>query len=236
MTPHADDVSKRSAQMKPCHSAEMRGFVQGLCCIQATPCCIEVTPCRAAPFRPHRHAQLELEFATKPAALVEGEVVGVEAGEASGAHGRDGLSHRRPPRRHRGATVHYWQNLFVTLVAEGFTVALLNPLRTRLFSELGLERERPDASDAVGIARFAVEKRPPPTRVPDPATEELRELVRFRDRMVKDFVDRKKELQRLVDLGFPEFTRHVKTLESELGTAVLTRTRQPPPFRSAPGA
>src|SRR5262249_13291924 len=40
-------------------------------------------------------------------------------------------------------------------------------------------------------------------------------------RMVQDFTDRKNQLHRLVDLGFPEFTRYVKTLESELATAIL---------------
>ena len=50
------------------------------------------------------------------------------------------------------ATGHYWQNLFAFLVAEGFAIALLNPLRTRRFSEVDLERTKNDAIDAVGIA------------------------------------------------------------------------------------
>jgi transposase len=32
------------------------------------------------------------------------------------------------------ATGHYWKNLFAALVAAGFAVALLNPLRTRRFA------------------------------------------------------------------------------------------------------
>jgi transposase len=31
------------------------------------------------------------------------------------------------------ATGHYWQNLFAALVAEGYAVALVNPLRTNRF-------------------------------------------------------------------------------------------------------
>jgi transposase len=119
------------------------------------------------------------------------------------------------------ATGHYWQNLFAAMAAAGFAVALLNPLRTRRFSEVDLERTKTDAIDALGIARFAAEKRPAVTRLPDAATQELRELVRLRDRLVQDFVDRKNQLHRLVDLGFPEFTRYVKTLESELATSIL---------------
>jgi len=119
------------------------------------------------------------------------------------------------------ATGHYWQNLFAALATAGFPVALLNPLRTRRFAEVDLERTKTDAIDAVGIARFAAQKRPPATSLPDSATLELRELVRLRDRLSQDLIDRKNQLHRLVDLGFPEFTRYVKTLASELATTIL---------------
>jgi len=120
------------------------------------------------------------------------------------------------------ATGHYWKNLFAALVAAGFAVALLNPLRTRRFAGEDLQRTQTDAIDAVGIARFAAQKRPPASRLPDRATEELRQLVRFRDRLRQDFGDRVRQLHRLVDLGFPEFTRHVRDLGSELATALLS--------------
>lgn len=119
------------------------------------------------------------------------------------------------------ATGHYWQNLFAFLAAEGFTLALLNPLRTRRFAGEDLERTKTDAIDALGIARFAAQKRPAPTRLPDSTTLELRELVRLRTRLKQDFDDRVRQLHRLVDLGFPEFTRYVRTLDSELATAIL---------------
>lgn len=119
------------------------------------------------------------------------------------------------------ATGHYWQNLFAALAAAGYVVALLNPLRTRRFAGEDLERTKTDAIDALGIARFAAQKRPVVTRLPDAATQELRELVRFRDRLVQDFGDRVRQLHRLVDLGFPEFTRYVRSLDSELASAIL---------------
>jgi transposase len=119
------------------------------------------------------------------------------------------------------ATGHYWKNLFAALVAAGFAVALLNPLRTRRFAGEELQRTQTDAIDAMGIARFAAQKRPAASRLPDRATEELRELVRFRDRLVQDFGDRVRQLHRLVDLGFPEFTRYVRDLGSETATALL---------------
>jgi transposase len=119
------------------------------------------------------------------------------------------------------ATGHYWKNLFAVLAARGFTLALLNPLRTRRFAGEDLERAKTDAIDALGIARFAAQKRPAATRLPESATEELRELVRLRDRLVQDFGDRTRQLHRMVDLGFPEFTRYVRRLDSELACAIL---------------
>ncbi|HEY1329711.1 MAG TPA: IS110 family transposase [Casimicrobiaceae bacterium] len=119
------------------------------------------------------------------------------------------------------ATGHYWKNLFAVLAAAGHSVALLNPLRTHRFASEDLARTKTDAIDALMIARFAAEKRPAPTVLPDAATEELRELVQLRERLLQDFGDRVRQLHRLVDLGFPEFTRHVRTLDSELAGAIL---------------
>lgn len=121
------------------------------------------------------------------------------------------------------ATGHYWKNVFARLAAGGFAVALLNPLRTRRFAGEDLERTKTDSIDALGLARFALEKRPATTRLPDAATEELRELVRLRDRLVQDIGDQVRQLHRLVDLGFPEFTGHIKDLQSELAQAILSR-------------
>ena len=119
------------------------------------------------------------------------------------------------------ATGHYWKNVFAALVTRGFSVAVLNPLRTHRFAAADLQRTHTDAIDALGIARFAAQKRPPVTRLPEPALEELRELVRFRDRLVQDVGDRVRQLHPRVDHGFPEFTRHVQDLGGPLATALL---------------
>jgi transposase len=131
------------------------------------------------------------------------------------------------------ATGHYWRNLFVALLAKGYAVAVLNPLRTRRFAEEELQRTKTDAIDALGIARFAGQKRPPAAQLPDVATEELRELSRLRDRLQEDFASRLRQLHRAVDLGFPEFTRHVRTLESQLAATILSRYPTAASFRGA---
>ena len=69
-------------------------------------------------------------------------------------------------------------------------------LRTQRFAGEDLERTKTDAIDALGIARFAAQKRPATTHLPDAATEELRELVRLRERLVQDFGDRVRQLHR----------------------------------------
>jgi transposase len=121
------------------------------------------------------------------------------------------------------ATGHYWRNLFAALVTAGFKIALINPLRSIRFAEEELQRTKTDAIDALGIARFAAQKRPEITQLPEPALQELRELVRLKERLVQEFGDRVRQLHRAVDLGFPEFTCHIRTLDSELATAVLGR-------------
>ncbi len=119
------------------------------------------------------------------------------------------------------ATGHYWKNLFAALATRGFAVALINPLRSHRFAQEDLERTKTDAIDALGLARFGAQKRPVVTVLRDAATDELRELVRLRDRLVQDFGDCTRRLHRLVDLGFPEFKRYVKRLDSQLSTGLL---------------
>ena len=119
------------------------------------------------------------------------------------------------------ATGHYWKNLFAVLTAAGHDVALLNPLIARRFQEASLERTKTDAIDATGLARLAFEKRPAPSHLHDEVAEALRELVRHRDRLRQDVDDRVRQLHRLVDLGFPEFNRYVRSLDSMLATCLL---------------
>jgi transposase len=119
------------------------------------------------------------------------------------------------------ATGHYWQNLFAALVAHGYKVALVNPLRTHRFAGEELARTKTDRIDCLQIARFGAQKRPAAAHLPDAAVEELRELVRLRLRLIQDAVDRVNQLHRLVDLGFPEFTRYLSQLNAPLAIAIL---------------
>ncbi len=121
------------------------------------------------------------------------------------------------------ATGHYWRNLFAFLHGRGFPVVLLNPARTANFAKEEMRRAKTDALDALGIARFAQQKRPEATQLPDEATLELREMVRLRSRLMQDLGDRARQLHRALDLTFPEFTRHVGDLTSYVATAILAQ-------------
>jgi transposase len=119
------------------------------------------------------------------------------------------------------ATGHYWRNLFAYLVSAGYTVALLNPIRTRRFAEEELERTKTDAIDALGIACFAAQKNPSASALTEDGLDELREVVRLRERLLQDCGDQLRQLHRALDLSFPEFTRYVRGLDSELATTLL---------------
>lgn len=129
------------------------------------------------------------------------------------------------------ATGHYWKNLFAALTAGGYAVALLNPIRTARFAAEDLQRTKTDAIDALSIARFACQKRPPATRLSDAVTDEIKELVRHRDRLVQDMGDRVRQLHRLVDLGFPEFKQFVPSLDSAKATSILRKFPTAEAFR-----
>jgi transposase len=92
---------------------------------------------------------------------------------------------------------------------------------TGRFAEEDLARAKTDEIDALVIARMAAQKQLAATALPDAVTQQLREAVRLRERVQQEIGDKVRQLHRLVDLGFPEFRRHVRTLESMLATAIL---------------
>ena len=119
------------------------------------------------------------------------------------------------------ATGHYWQNLFGFLVGKGYPVALINPIRSHHFAKEDLRRAKTDAADALMLARFGRQKRPQTSSVPDESLDELKEAVRLRDRLVQDLGDKVRQLHHAVDVGFPEFTRHIKNLGTLKAVTVL---------------
>lgn len=119
------------------------------------------------------------------------------------------------------ATGHYWHNVYLWLVDQGYQVVVFNPVQTCRFAQLELRRAKTDAIDALGIARCVRALRAPAAPEQDPALRALRELTRFRARMVQDLGDRTRQLHRQVDLVFPELLTIVRQLGSARVTALL---------------
>lgn len=74
-----------------------------------------------------------------------------------------------------------------------------------------------------GIARFSAQKRPPAAQLPHSATEELHEFGSAARAAPGGLCQPPQGVTRTVDLGFPEFSRHVLTLKSELAATILSR-------------
>ena len=119
------------------------------------------------------------------------------------------------------ATGIYGRNLFLGLSERNYRVAMLNPLRTHRFAQEDFRRAKNDSIDALGIACFAAQKRPDPTPTFDESTTQLREYVRLFDRFTQDYGDRRRQLHRVVHLCFPEFTHHVRSLNTQRAVSIL---------------
>jgi transposase len=111
-------------------------------------------------------------------------------------------------------------------------VALVNPLRTHRFAGEELARTKTDNLDRLQIERFGAQKSPA-----RPACRRWRprncvNWVRLRTRLIQATVARVNQLHRLIDLGFPEFTRYLSDLNTELANALLRQYPTVQAFRA----
>lgn len=93
------------------------------------------------------------------------------------------------------------------LVAEGYTVSVVNPRRIKHYAKSRLSRNKTDKQDAFVIARFCLKERPDPWLPLAPEVKQLQALVR--------------RLEDLKDLKQQEQNR----LEATLNGAVKERIR-----------
>lgn len=103
------------------------------------------------------------------------------------------------------ATGHYWLALFAHLTQEGYEVVVLNPLQVSAFRRTGLRKRKTDASDAYWIASLTCLTRPEPTSEQKPVIIQLRDLSRFRFRLVQQIGDCKRKIIAILDRVFPEY-------------------------------
>lgn len=103
------------------------------------------------------------------------------------------------------STGHYWMALWEFLVANGFEVAVVNPVLTDAFRKADtLRKTKTDAVDAFLIAEYARFKNLGPSEVSPEDVEGLKQLTRYRHHLVKERTSLKNMLTALADRLFPE--------------------------------
>jgi transposase len=116
---------------------------------------------------------------------------------------------------------HYWFNLASHLRRQGYSVALVNPLRAKYFAKSRLQRSKSDTADARTLAALGMCD---PPRTGEPLVgAELREAARFAMRLVQEQGQTCQRIQRLVDIGFPELREVWDDPTCVSGLAVLRK-------------
>ena len=103
------------------------------------------------------------------------------------------------------ATGRYWVALFDFLSSHGYEAAVINPVQTDAFRAVWTVRKvKTDALDAAMIADLVRYKRYSPSALGDEATEELRNLARYRMSLVERSTALKNRATAILDRTFPE--------------------------------
>lgn len=112
------------------------------------------------------------------------------------------------------ATGHYSYNLLGSLIDEGLTTYVINPLHTNLFRKgQSLRKTKTDKVDARTIAMMMFSDRTlKPYSDISYHNEELKSLTRYRFDMVQKRARLKSSVSRLVNILFPELEKLVPTL------------------------
>jgi transposase len=137
------------------------------------------------------------------------------------------------------ATSKYHRSVHRRLDAAPIPVAVVNPLRARLFAEASGRLGKTDAIDARMLALMAEQLSPDPTPPLSPAAEALQELARARASAVaeKTAIGQRRDiaaiafLRRELAARHESLKRHIDRLEAEIGRIIaadpdLARRRQ----------
>lgn len=127
---------------------------------------------------------------------------------------------RRLKEKHPGARFHggaeatgiYWRNLFFFFQNElpDVTLSLINPLQTKRFKDLELDRVKTDATDARSIARYTATFEPEAAPSVPEHLADLQELCRYRKAKLKEQSKYTNLLHNYLKQAFPELCGRVK--------------------------
>lgn len=110
------------------------------------------------------------------------------------------------------STAHYGNNLVSFLVTKGFNVCVLNPIQTSILRKNRIRKTKTDKVDTLVIAKaVALMKNPRFFTLYDIALMQLKNLGRFRLKLVKQRTRTKIQLTSYVDQTFPELQYFFKS-------------------------
>lgn len=103
------------------------------------------------------------------------------------------------------ATGHYWLALYEELTQLGYPVVVLNPLQIAAYRKSGVRKVKSDRTDAWWVADFIRIANLPATSQDIPLILQMRELTRFRFRLIEQIGDCKRKVLSILDRVFPEY-------------------------------
>jgi transposase len=103
------------------------------------------------------------------------------------------------------ATGHYWLALYETLTAAGYPVVVLNPLQVAAYRRSGIRKVKTDHKDAWWVADYVRIANLPVSTQTLPTLLQMRELSRFRYRLVEQVSNGKRKVLSILDRVFPEY-------------------------------
>jgi transposase len=123
------------------------------------------------------------------------------------------------------STASYHIALCSYLTAQGYRVAIINPLLIANFAKLSLRKTKTDKKDAHTIAQFLL-LRKETLATGSPHRTELKDLCRRRERLVDQMTSLKNDMKRILSVTFPEletiagiFTKSTLRLLTEFPSA-----------------
>lgn len=131
-------------------------------------------------------------------------------------------------------TGHYAYNLIAFLRKLGFTVFTYNPLLIKEFvKSLSLRKTKTDVKDALVIAQKLRTDNKSERYQVDPHVQELKELTRYQNRLIKNRSQVKLLYVRLLDITFPELSRIVGNVHNQYVYELLANYPTPEKIRRA---
>lgn len=126
------------------------------------------------------------------------------------------------------ATGHCWVALFDFLQSSGYEVAVINPIQTDAWRRVDTVRPaKTDGIDALLVADLIRCKRFEPSALGDEATEELRQLARYRFELVGELASLKNRATAILDRVFPEYERLFSDKFGPASSALLKECATP---------